>query len=265
MKNRKIIIWDLETLPDLREVAKRIPSIGAWPGRTFKADVNSIICFGYKILGEKKSHCINAWDFKSNWKKDRNDDSQVVKAAAKILEDADGIITHNGKSFDVKVLNARLGKHGLPGLPKGLKHADTKNIAKNNLSLYSNSLNAVAKHFGCTPKLQISNKWDLWVDIIYGQNLAQNTKLMTKYCKQDVDTLEEVYHKLKQYDTTLPNMALYGTNDGMVCHNCGSDKLQKNGYLPTKTTIKQRYRCTQCGTSCSGELILSGRGIIRGI
>lgn len=250
MSKRKIVIWDLETLTDLREMAKRIPGLGAWPGRTLKSDMNSIICFGYKILGEKNTHCVNAWDFKKDWKNDRNNDKNVVLAAYEVLRDADGIITHNGRKFDVKVLNSRLAKYGLPGLPKGLKHSDTKVLAKSNLNLYSNALDEVAKFLGCTPKLKIQDKWDLWVNLMFGYNLSSSEKLMTKYCKQDVNTLEEVYHKLKQYDSTIPNINLFeGNGDG--CPSCGSLMLQKNGLLISKTETKQRYRCLECGTSCS--------------
>ena len=76
-------------------------------------------------------------------------------AAYDILKDADEIVTHNGKSFNVKVLNTRLAYYGMPPLPK-MHHVDTKHAAKG-LSLYSNSLANVAKFFEfescgkCTP------------------------------------------------------------------------------------------------------------------
>ena len=95
MSSPKIVVWDLETMPNPREVIKRLPGMGAWPGRTLKADLNSIICFGYKIVGEKKTYSINGWDYKKDWKKDRHNDYNVVKYAYEILKDADAIVTQN--------------------------------------------------------------------------------------------------------------------------------------------------------------------------
>jgi len=141
MKKPKIVHFDLETMPIPIEVYKRIPSFGAWPGRGFSADIQSIICFGYKIEGEANARCLNAWDF-GTWEHDRHDDYELIRAAYDILEDADEIVTHNGKGFDVKMLDGRLAKHGLPALPK-IHHIDTKQVVKK-LKLYSKRLNDVA-------------------------------------------------------------------------------------------------------------------------
>jgi transposase-like protein len=71
---------------------------------------------------------------------------------------------------------------------------------------------------------------------------------MSKYCKQDVDTLEEVYHKLKQYDKTLPDIMLFEDAD-FICRNCGSSHLTKMGFVPVRGKLKRRYRCMKCGTT----------------
>ena len=244
MKKPKIIIWDLETMPNPEEVIKRLPGMGAWPGRTLKSDLNSIICFGYKEYGKKRAKCVNGWDFQKDWKKDRHNDYNVVKAAYDILKDADGIVTHNGTKFDVKVLNTRLKYHGLPRLPK-IHHTDTVRLARSNLSLFSNSLSAVAKFLNCTDKMQVNNKWDLWVKLSMGKDTKKTRDVMTKYCKQDVDTLEEVYEELKQYHTSHVNFnAVAGTKEN--CPTCGSTHTQKYGTKITKTGKKQRYQCQDC-------------------
>jgi len=48
----RIILWDLETLPDLKEVLKVYPSLSDFNGRTLKAQITSIISFGYKEFGK---------------------------------------------------------------------------------------------------------------------------------------------------------------------------------------------------------------------
>lgn len=248
MAKPKIVLFDLETLPNIRKIAERIPSIGAWPGRTMKADINSIICFGYKIEGHKKAKCINAWDFPKRWKANRNDDYDVVKAAYDILKDADGIVTHNGKKFDIKVLNTRLKFHGLPSLPK-IPHMDTVLASRRHLSLYSNRLDDLATFLGVENKLE-NGGWDLWVQIMF-DDTKKSKDLMAKYCKQDVEVLHQVYDKMRPHFTNIPNYNLWaGTEHN--CPSCGSVKVQKHGIRATKTAMIQRYRCLDCGSTSSG-------------
>lgn len=237
-----IILWDLETLPDMAEVMKVFPSIGMWPGRTFKSTINSIICFGYKRLGEDKAQCINAWDFDQEHP---NDDAALVAVAYEILKDADCIVTHNGKKFDVKVLNTRLLKYGYPPLPK-IPHADTKVIAKR-INLYSNKLGDVSKFLGGESKLE-NGGWNLWVEVMNGDKNAR--KLMTEYCKQDVEVLEQVYNGLRPLmkNSELPNHNRYIDGEKIVCGTCGSDHIKKNGVRKRVTGDLQMYLCNNCGS-----------------
>jgi len=246
VKKPKIVIWDLETLPDPRKIYEVIPSIGAWPGRTFKGELQSILTFGYKIYGEKEAHTVNCWDFKESWDKDRNDDSAVVAFAYEVLKDADEIVTHNGKQFDVKVLNTKLLQYGLPPLPN-IKHVDTK-IAAKKLSLYSNSLANVAKFFKVEDKMSFSNKWGLWTRIAFGQSTKKDLKLMSDYCKQDVDTLEAIYEKLRPFHGTNTVNKTFFNGEERSCTTCGSNNIHKAGTRRTKTAIKQRYVCQKCGS-----------------
>lgn len=249
MKEPKIVIWDLETLPDPRKIYDVIPSIGAWPGRTFKAELQTIICFGYKIVGQGRAQCINAWDFKEAWEKNPNDDSAVVAAAYEILHDADEIVTHNGKSFDIKVLNTRLLSYGMPPIAKDIKHVDTKISAKK-ISLYSNSLANVASFLGVEDKMQIKNKWSMWKRMAFKEETAEDRKVMDLYCKQDVDTLYAVYEKLMPFHgNNLVNRNQF-TDGRPVCPSCGSPSVIKHGTKRTKTKEYQRYLCTKCGSTC---------------
>jgi DNA polymerase elongation subunit (family B)/predicted RNA-binding Zn-ribbon protein involved in translation (DUF1610 family) len=246
-KEPNIILFDLETLMNMQEIAKIFPSIGNYPGRTMKATITSIICFGYKKLGDKKAKCINAWDFPKRWKIDKNDDYEVVKAAYEILNKADAVVTHNGIKFDMRHLNTRLVANGFPPL-HNIPHIDTVRLARKNLLLYSNRLDDVATFLGVENKLE-NGGWQLWVDVLNNKKKAM--KLMSKYCKQDVEVLEQVYKKLMPLAKNIPNHNLFKGKDSHVCPSCGSHKIQKNGFVRTKTTTKQRYRCLSCGSSSS--------------
>lgn len=247
MNNRsepRIILYDLETLPDLREFMKVIPSLSDYPGQTLKASINSIICFGYKVFGERTTHCLNAWDYKG-WAKDVNDDRQLVEAAYNVLKDADCLVTHNGTRFDLKFLQTRLLKWGLPPLPK-IIHVDTCQVAKSNLLMFRNSLNVIAKFMTSEEKLE-NGGWDLWVRVV--QRDAKAMALMSRYCKQDVVTLEAVFKKLRPFINKMPDYNMFNPIEKDLCPNCGSTRLNKNGSRANKNKMLTRLRCLDCGSS----------------
>jgi hypothetical protein len=241
----RVIIWDLETLPNLKEAMKVFARLSAYPGLTMKATHNSIICFGYKELGDKRAKCVNAWDFPERWSKSVNDDYDVVKFAYDILINADCIITQNGKSFDWKFLQTRLMFHGFPTLPK-IQHVDTKLLAKRNLYLFNNSLDTMGK-FLCNDKKLENGGWDLWVDVMNREPKA--LAMMSKYCKQDVDLLEKVFVKLRPFMREMPNYNIFRRDAVACCPNCGSFDLRKDGVAYTKTGTMQRVFCKSCATS----------------
>lgn len=243
MKQPKIVHWDLETLPDPREIYKVIPSIGAWPGRTFKAELQSIMCFGYKIEGESEAKCLNVWDFTDDFQ----NDAALAHLAYEILHDADEIVTHNGKRFDLKVLNTRLAKWGLPPLPK-IHHVDTKVVCSRNLSLYSNSLANVAKFFGLDDKMTFSNKWGMWERIAFKEHTKEDLEVMAEYCKQDVEVLQQIYQRTRPFHGNMSvNKNVVNPNE-MLCPVCGSHEIVSNGWRISGGNAFQRMQCLDCGS-----------------
>lgn len=243
-KKPKIVIWDLETLPNPEAVYDRLPSIGAWPGRTFKAELHTILSFGYKLYGDKEASCINTWDLGSN----NSDDSALVQMAYDILHDADEIVTHNGKQFDVKVLNTRLLHYGMPPLPK-INHVDTKLVAKSGLSLYSNSLADVAKFFNVEDKMHWGNKWATWKRFAFNRETKEDRTIMDTYCKQDVEVLEQVYEKLMPFHGNKSvNKNVWVDSDKKACPTCGNDDLISNGRRVAGGKVYKRLLCTKCGS-----------------
>ena len=253
MDKIRIVLFDLETLPNLQEALKKWTQLGNWPFRTMKATVTSVICAGWKVYGSRETHCINAWDYPKRWKKDVNDDYEVCKAIYEVLKTCDVVVTHNGKKFDWKFLQTRLLFHGLPVLPKIL-HVDTVELARRNLFAFSNRLGDIGETFVNEKKLQHTG-WQLWVDTYNKCPKALN--LMERYCKQDVKLLEKVFIKLMPFVKNMPNRNRYRTvkqiEEGTrVCPTCGEDKLQKNGMKHTTMNSMQRYRCRaeKCGATC---------------
>lgn len=245
MSEPKIVFYDLETLPNLPEVMKEIPGLGDYPGKTLKASINSIICFGHHILGEKKTKCLSAWDFPA-WRKDVNDDHALVKAARDVLIDADCVVTFNGKRFDEKVLNTRLMLNGLDPLPK-IKHVDVYQVVKSNLSLIRNNLKTCARLLTNKKKLDTGG-WELWVKVLNRNQKAMRD--MSSYCMGDVDALKALFNRVRPFITTLPNQNLYVTGLKPLCPSCGSSRLISNGWRPTASSVYRRYSCKDCGAWC---------------
>lgn len=230
------------------EVMKVMPGLSAYPGLTLKASINSIICFGYQIFGEEKVRCLNAWDY-SSWTKDLNDDEKLLKDAREILSTADVVVTHNGKRFDWKFFQTRLLKYGMDPLPK-INHIDTCALAKQHLFLFNNRLNTLGEFLVKEKKLE-NGGWDLWVRVMNRDEKAM--KLMTEYCKQDVNLLKKVFKKLRPFVNNMPNYNIDREGEDLLCPNCGSTRMKKDGLRYTATQRVQRYSCRDCLTGFSAR------------
>lgn len=253
MRKPKIIIFDLEILPNLNEALKVWTQLSQFPGKTMKATITSIINAGWKEYGSKKTHCINAWDF-PEWDDDINNDKQVCLAIKEVLEDADAVVTHNGKRFDWKYLQTRLTIHGIPPLGK-IHHIDTCSIARANLYLFNNKLSTVGQFLADDNKMQHEG-WDLWVKV-HGRD-PKAMKTMEKYCKQDVKLLEKVYDELLPFIKNAPNRNLFRSHKQWddcvtVCPSCGSEKLKSKGWRTTKTKMYRRFQCKDCGSYSTSD------------
>lgn len=246
MSEPRVVFLDLETLPNLRQALHVWPQLSNFPGRTLKASINSIICFGYKVLGESEARTISAWDF-PEWDTDVNNDVPLLKEALKVLEGADAIITQNGKSFDEKVLQTRLLLNGLPGLPN-LSHVDTKLLAKR-YSFFSNSLKYLAEQLTPETPKQDNEGWNLWVRVYDREEDA--CLIMEEYCRNDVLALEAIYKRLRpaaRGANSLPNYNLFtvGGSGKNLCPHCGSTRIKSEGIRSTKTRTYRRYVCHDC-------------------
>ena len=83
------------------------------------------------------------------------DDTRIVKDLWILLDEADVVIAHNGKKFDVPKCNARFIVAGLAP-PSFYKQIDTLDIAKKQFGFSSNKLDALAGYFGFKTKLDTS-------------------------------------------------------------------------------------------------------------
>jgi hypothetical protein len=178
-------------------------------------------------------------------KRNIENDKQLLKEVWKLMDEADVLLTQNGNKFDIKKLNARFVMNGMKP-PSGFKKIDTLVMAKKHFALTSNKLEYMTDKL-CTKYKKSKHKkfsgFDLWKECLAGNIEAWQE--MELYNKQDVLSLEELFHILAPWDTTV-NFNLYHNRDEFVC-NCGSHEFTKRGYAYTNVGQFQRYVCNKCG------------------
>ena len=239
----KIVILDIETLPDAKAIIKYFPQLSDYPGQTLKASLSSVLCFGYKVLGDSKINVVCAWDDAKRWARDINDDTYVLKKILEILEDADGVVSHNGKRFDYKFIQTRLLKARLPGLRK-IPHEDTCTLAKQNLLLFNNRLQTVVTELTEESKLE-NGGWDLWVKI-HNEKHKPSMDLMKRYCAQDIKATEAAYKVLRQFSNIGTNMNIIREIEDFVCPKCGSTRIIRKGKGFNKQGVYTKVHCPDC-------------------
>lgn len=184
--------------------------------------------------------------------KDIRDDKKLLKGIWDLLDEADIVVTQNGKSFDVKKLNARFVMNGFEP-PSSYRHIDTKVLAKKNFAFTSHKLEYMTEKLCTKYKKQSHKKYPgfaMWSACLNGDQEAW--KEMEKYNKYDVLSLEELYRKLAAWDNSI-NFNVYSNEIDQVVCSCGSKKLHKRGYIYTSTGKYQRYKCVECGKEHRGQ------------
>jgi hypothetical protein len=236
----KILLFDIETSPLLSY------TWGIWDQNVALNQIKDdwyVLAWAAKWLDDAPSK-IMYQDQRDAKKID--DDKKLMQGIWLLLDEADIVITQNGKSFDVKKLNARFVMHGMAP-PSSYRHIDTKVLAKKHFAFTSNKLEYMTDKL-CTKYKKLSHKkfpgFSLWTECLKGN--AEAWKEMEKYNKYDVLSLEELYNKLAPWDNSI-NFGVYNDELEQSC-SCGSTKkMEKKGYAYTATGKFQRFKCVDCG------------------
>jgi hypothetical protein len=129
------------------------------------------------------------------YKKDRANDREVTKAIRDELGEYDLWVSYNGKRFDVPFLNTRLMVHGFERMAPQ-KHSDIYWLARYRLKLHSARLAVVQEFFGLKKhKTRIDGMH--WARAMAGYR--KDMDYIVDHCVKDVQVLEEVYVKMKQF------------------------------------------------------------------
>lgn len=235
----KILLYDIETSAAL------MAGFSRW-NQNFSQDqiFKEIMLFGAaaKWMGSDEIIEIYPSNF-SNWDSDE-EQKQMLSILHRLLDEADMVMGHNSDRFDNKIINAHLIKHGFEK-PSPYRGIDTLKIAKRSFKFPSNSLDALGEFLGVGRKVKHSG-FRLWRDCMLGDHDA--FKEMIEYNVGDILLLEEVYMKLRSWDSQHPNISLHYDDNHLRCPVCSSTALEDTGKLAyTQVSAYPLIRCSDCG------------------
>ena len=187
------------------------------------------------------------------------DDKRITKAIWKMLDEADIVIGHNVKKFDVKKLNARFLLHGL-GTPSSYEIIDTLLHARKSFAVHSNKLDYLAQLLKVGGKVK-HDGFSMWDKCYKGDEDA--LAKMAEYNDGDIIINESVYLEIRPFIKPHPNMGLRISDDIDRCPTCDSDSLSLTGDYYTTTNSYPEYTCKSCGSNCrSRKANKRGAGIM---
>lgn len=239
MANQKVLVLDIETSPLL---------VYVWNLKEQYVGLNQmvqdwhIMAWSAKWLDApaKKIHYYDQRNLKAG------DDLPILRPLWRLLNEADIVITQNGKAFDAKKINARFMLHGMKP-PKNYQHLDTYLIAKKAASFTSHSLEYLSEHFCKKYKKRSHEKFAglaLWIECLKGNRAAWDE--MKAYNIADTLATEELYKRIEPWvSQNMPNPA----------HPCPRRYAVKWDKRRNSDGVYQVYKCNKCFHKFKGERI----------
>jgi len=229
----KRLFYDIETSPNIGYFWRAGYRINLTPENILEE--RKVICVSYKWEDQKTIHNIT-WDSSQN-------DLTLLKSFVSICKKADELVAYNGDNFDLPWLQGRCAVHGLDGIPEP-KTVDVYRIVKRNFNFNSYKLDYVAWLL-CGEK-KIKTEYKLWKDVCRGDKSA--LKRMRIYCNHDVDILQKVYNKVKQYAKPKTHAGVLNGYSRWTCPGDGSEDVYKNKTRVTAAGIvRHQMYCKKCG------------------
>lgn len=243
----KILVFDIETSPIIARV---------WGLRDQNVALNQIkedwavIAFAAKWFKDPA--------YKTIYLDQRNaanplNDKALLQVLWHLLDEADIVITQNGKNFDSPKLNARFLINGMKP-PSPYQHLDTYQIVRRIAKGTSNKLEYWTNKLNVKYKKLLHNKFpgmELWNECLAGNIKAWDE--MKRYNIHDVLATEEFYMKIRAWTPASMPAAYLVPDVEVQCDKCGSSQVQFNGYHVTKKYTVRRIHCQACGGWSLGQ------------
>lgn len=223
-----------------------------WSGRNYEVDVIEeidpwyMLCFSWQWLPGKTE--VFSQRMGKRYRPGKLDDYEVVARLRELLDQADIVLTHNGKKFDIKKFNSRCLFHKIKP-PSDFKQIDTYQLFKGNFAEDSNKLQEIAAKYGLGNKV-VHNGFPLWKACMQGEEKAWKT--MERYNKRDVDLTVAAYALIREwinrpkttYDNRLP------------CPHCDSQNTHRRGVEINSLGRWRKLQCRDCAKWFKGEKLI---------
>lgn len=228
LSQRRILTLDIERLPGLARVwdqRTRFIPVSQW------TQLPSLLCVAAKWYGQRTVEFTAAWD----------DYDAMVQASWQLIDQADVLVTFNGKRFDFPHLQGAWLQAGLTP-PTTVKHVDLFQVARSSFGFESKSLAHLCERLGIPGK---NWRYDPAVADAAMNGDEQAQRRMRSYNANDVRITERVYEALRPWITTHPHPVV--DHDKARCNACGSDRLERAGTYLAAVMEYAQYRCSDCG------------------
>lgn len=251
LNKARVLVFDIETSPMLAFV---------WDLHKQEIGLNQIvkdrhiISWAAKWLDDPADKVM----YMDNRGKTWGDDKALVKALRDLLDQADIVITQNGKNFDTPRINARCLVHGIKP-PAPYTHLDTYQIAKGVFDFPSKKLEYMTGVVNKKYKKLLHKKYPgqlLWNACMAGKIDAWDE--MKRYNIQDCLSTEELYKSMAPWtSTSMPNIFTV-TDKKYQCSTCGI-KNRMYAVKPKRTNggMWYQFRCKHCGAYQKGRKVKS--------
>lgn len=234
-----ILYFDIETLPML---------VFAWElgkqeiGYKNIYKERQVACIGYAWNDDPAQILALNYDQYDLHQRDNDADKSMIEQFVTMSSEADLIVGHNVKSFDVAVLRSRIIKHRLPDFVPFL--IDDTYMSLRDVGFSSHKLDYMTGYLGL--KQKSDHPYEMWIQVV--TKVPGALDKMTTYCKDDVDNTRQLYNVLRPYFKSSLNRSVW-QGDPNICPNCGAkDTLIHRGFRYTLSGKYMRYECKACHT-----------------
>jgi len=233
MKNLKRIYFDIETSMVEGRFWRIGRKIDLSPDNITKPA--QIICICYKWEHEDKVHALT-WDRK-------HQDKKMLKDFIQVANEADELVAHNGKGFDMKWVLWECLINSIPAFPT-YKMVDTLSMMRTKFRAPSNRLNYLCQVLFGKEKTPHSGL-QLWHDVM--DNVPGALDQMVSYCKNDVLLLEELFLTIEGYFPAKTNNAVLSGYEKWCCPYCTeSDVKHSKVRVTAMGSVRHQMQCNSC-------------------
>jgi DNA polymerase elongation subunit (family B) len=199
-------------------------------------EVSTVMCFAAKWLDERKVMFYS----------DHHDGHDaMIDAAWSLMDEADAIVSYNGRAFDCKHLHREFILAGMPP-PSPHKDIDLLTVVRSRAKFASGKLDHVASELGLGSKTKHAG-FEMWRDCLNGDEKAW--KKFRQYNIQDVKLTEALYYRLLPWIKNHPHPGLYPGGDLTGCPNCGGPMAPTGRTTNTGSRQYALLRCAACGAN----------------